>query len=251
MEHTLTIDDLQRGFIDLGLRKGMYVEVHSSLSSFGHVEGGAATVIAALKNILTNEGAIIMPAFPISKRLELTDEDIRNGLVTKLKVLAEDSTERTGMGIIADTFKNDPEVRVGTGMHRVAAWGNEAEINSESLCNLHDKNGHALLMGVDIYRLTSMHYVEDIIPEEVIEIFRPSDQILKLYPEDTWCIETGKPTTQPWYTIQDQAYKEGFIKESYIGKSKCMFFEVNKVIGLYRDALSRDPLGLFGIKPRH
>lgn len=247
MKEKLTIDDIQNGFISLGLRKGMYVEVHSSLSSFGYVEGGANTIITALKNIVTTDGAIIMTAFPISKNLELTKEDIKNGLVNKLQILDEDSAERTGMGIIADTFKNDPEVIVGKGLHRVAAWGNEAEINSQSLCNLHAKNGHALLLGVDIYKLTSMHYVEDNIPEEIISIFRPSEEIAKIYPEDKWCIETGKPPIQPWYTIQDQAYSNGFINDLYIGKSKCMFFEVNKVIGLYREALHCDPLGLFGI----
>jgi aminoglycoside N3'-acetyltransferase len=250
MDNQLSLSDIQNGLVNIGLRNGMYVEVHSSLSSFGYVEGGAKTIISALKNIITTDGAIIMPAFPISKTLELSNEDINNGLVTKLKILEEDSLEPTGMGVIADTFKNDPEVIVGKGLHRVAAWGNEAEINSQSLCNLHTKNGYALLLGVDIYKLTSMHYVENNIPEEVISIFRPSIEVQKKYPEDKWCIETGKPPIQPWYTIQDLAYKNGYIKETYIGKSRCMFFEVNQVIGLYQEALNRDPLGLFGIKKR-
>ncbi len=228
----------------------MYVEVHSSLSSFGHVQNGAVTIINALKNIITKAGAIIMPAFPISGNMQLTNEDINYGLVTKLKILKEDSKERTGMGIIADTFKNDLEVIVGKGLHRVAAWGNEAELNSHNLCNLHSKNGFALLLGVDIYKLTSMHYVENNLPSQIVEIFKPSEEVLKKYLEDEWCIETGKPTTQPWYTIQDLAYKKGYINEIYIGKSKCMFFEVNKIIGLYREALEQDPLGLFGIKKR-
>ncbi len=35
---SLTQKDLETGFIELGLKKGMAIEVHSSLSSFGKVE---------------------------------------------------------------------------------------------------------------------------------------------------------------------------------------------------------------------
>ena len=39
---------LKNALIDLGVEKGMVLEVHSSLSSFGELEGGAETVINGL-----------------------------------------------------------------------------------------------------------------------------------------------------------------------------------------------------------
>jgi aminoglycoside N3'-acetyltransferase len=243
----LSQKDIEGGFVRLGLRKGMFVEVHSSLRSFGRVVGGAATVIDALKSIITSEGAIVMPSFPASKPLELTDADRSRGLVTKIKILDPDSDERTGMGIIADTFKKGADVVTGRGPHRVSAWGAEAELNAKGLGNLHRHDGYGLLIGVDIYRLTSMHYVEGGMPEEILRIFRPSKEVLAYYPENEWIIETGKPPVQPWYAIQAQAYEKGYITDGYIGKSKCMFFKVNDVINLYKHALETDPLGLFGI----
>lgn len=42
-------EDIKAGLMRLGLKKGDTVGVHSSLSSFGHVDGGADTVIDALK----------------------------------------------------------------------------------------------------------------------------------------------------------------------------------------------------------
>ena len=36
---------LKSALTDLGIEKGMILEVHSSLSSFGELEGGAETVI--------------------------------------------------------------------------------------------------------------------------------------------------------------------------------------------------------------
>jgi aminoglycoside N3'-acetyltransferase len=41
-------EDIKEGLMRLGLKKGDTVGVHSSLSSLGHVEGGAEAVIAAL-----------------------------------------------------------------------------------------------------------------------------------------------------------------------------------------------------------
>lgn len=236
---------------ELGLQKGMYVEVHSSLSSFGKVDGGAESVILALQNVITPEGAIIMPSFPMSKKLELTEADKERGLTCKIKILNPDSDERTGMGIISDTFRKMPDVKTGEGMFRMSAWGAEQEENSKGLTNLHKKNGYGLLLGVDIYSLTSMHYVEEHLPAEIGNIFKPTAEIQRYYPQDAWYIETGKPPERAWYKIQDQAYQAGYIKDIQIGNAKCMFFEVNLVISLYKDALVRDPFGLYGITKKH
>ncbi len=40
----------------------MNIEVHSSLNSFGNVEGGAGAVIEALKEAVGADGSILMPA---------------------------------------------------------------------------------------------------------------------------------------------------------------------------------------------
>ena len=47
----LNKQDLINGFCKAGINKGDEIEVHSSLSSFGYVDGGAETVISALKEI--------------------------------------------------------------------------------------------------------------------------------------------------------------------------------------------------------
>ena len=39
---------LKSALIDLGIEKGMMLEVHSSLSNFGELEGGAETIINGL-----------------------------------------------------------------------------------------------------------------------------------------------------------------------------------------------------------
>ena len=59
----VTREDLKKGFLALGLTAGMKVMVHSSLKSFGYVEGGADAVIDVLMEILTPEGTLMMPSF--------------------------------------------------------------------------------------------------------------------------------------------------------------------------------------------
>ncbi len=245
---TLTQSEIENGFRDIGLSEGMFLEVHSSLSSFGHVEGGANAVIHALMNVIGRSGAIIMATFPVSLPMPLLDIDVQRGLTYKTKIFDEASDERSGMGVISDTFRKMPGVLTGKGVRRVSAWGKDADKNSKGLTNLIENDGHALLIGVDIYRLTSMHYMESKLPDEVRQIFEPPEEIKKYYPEDQWYIETGHPPVQAWYKIQNEAYKRGLIRDKLIGKSKCMFFKVNDVIRIYEKAIETDPLGLYGLK---
>ena len=246
----LTIIDIENKLCELGLRQHMYVEVHSSLSSIGYVEGGAETVIQAIQNIITPQGAIIMSSFPMSKPLELSTIDKARGLTCKIKILKSNSKERTGMGIVSDTFRKRKDVKTGTGMFRVTAWGAEIEKNCAGYANLHARDGYGLLLGVDIYRLTSMHYVENHLPDEIREIFKPSPEVQMFYPADQWYIEAGNPPEKAWYKIQTLAYEKGFIQETAIGNAKCMFFKVNSVINLYKQALEQDAFGLYGLKKK-
>lgn len=236
-----------KGLKSLGIKPGMALEVHSSLGSFGHVSGGEETVIDSLIECVGNEGAIVMPSFLLSKSLELTPVDIKNGLTFKAKALDPNLNQPSEMGVIADTFKNRNDVLTGTGRHRVSSWGKNKEINSKGFHNLIDNNQWALLIGVDIYRLTSMHYVEKHLPQEIREIFQAPEKLYKIYPKEKWYIETGVPKVKAWYKIQDMAYKNESIKEAFIGKSKCMFFKINDVVRLYETELIRNPFGLYGL----
>ncbi len=241
--------DLITEFRNIGITKEMTLEVHSSLSSFGYVEGGAEAVIEALVECVGESGSIFMPALRLSPPMELTEEDRKMGLTAKIKVLPEDAP-RTDMGIIADTFRQRADVITGKGIIRTSGWGAHAEEAAKG--GLHyaiHNGGMALLLGVDIYKLTAMHYMEDILPKEISDIFAPGREVSEIYPPDQWFIETGEPPVKPWYTIQDMAYKKGLIKDGYIGKCRYMFFNILDVVSLYRNEMEINPFGLYGLKP--
>lgn len=246
MSTGITGADLAHGLRQLGVRAGMALEVHCSLSSFGHVEGGADTVIDVLMQQVGAEGAIVMPSFRLSPNLPLTDEDRRLGITMKIRILPEDA-RHSAMGIVSDTFRQRPDVVTGDGIFRVSAWGKDAAAHSAGLQHLIDHEGYALLMGVDIYSLSAMHYVEDALPDAIRDRFAPSPEASAKYPAEQWLIEGWAPDVKPWYAIQDEAYAKGFITDAFIGKARCMFFKVRPVIELYRQALLERPFELYGL----
>lgn len=231
-----------------GLREGMSLEVHSSLRSFGFVDGGADTVIDALMECVTEQGSIFMPSLCLSPEMALTKEDKTLGITTKIKILPEDSP-RTAMGIIADTFRQREGVVTGSGVIRTSGWGlHGAEAASGGLDYVIANGGKALLLGVDIYKLTAMHYVEGLLPAEIRDRFAPTEEAKRKYPPDQWLIECGTFPVKPWYTIQDMAYQRGVIRDGYIGRCKYMFFDVWDVVGIYKQMLEQNPHKLYGLE---
>lgn len=243
----ITKQDIINGLLDLGLKSGDEIEVHSSLSSFGWVDGGAETVISALKEVVGENGSIFMPALRLSKELPLTEKDKSFGITTKIQILTEDC-EHSAMGVIADTFRKMPDTITNDGIFRISAWGKSANEVKDGLQYLIHNGGKALMLGVDIYKLTAMHYVEDLLPDNIKNYFPLSDEINKIYPSDKWLIEAGKFPVKPWYTIQNMAYEKGVIKDCMIGNSKVMFFDVWDVVGLYAQELKNNPYKLYGLE---
>ena len=73
-----TQETLLRDLSALGVEQGDTVFTHSSFKSLGPVQGGAATVIGALEEVVGPEGLLLMPSFNLvawPKRVEFWDID--------------------------------------------------------------------------------------------------------------------------------------------------------------------------------
>ena len=246
----VTKAEFKQALIDIGITAGMTLEVHSSLSSFGKLEGGAMTVIDTLKELVTEEGSIFMPALRLSKELPLTEEDKKLGITVKIKVLPQNE-KQTAMGLVADTFRSLSDTYTGTDVISTSGWGKHGkEALTGGLDYAIHNGGKALLLGVDIYKLTAMHYVEGITPEDIVKQFAPTEEINRLYPPEEWFMEAGHPPVKAWYTIQKMAYEKGLIKESKIGECKAMFFDIWDVISIYENELKNNPYELWGMNKK-
>ena len=247
----VTKEQLRTALEELGVEKGMTLEVHSSLSSFGELEGGAMTVIDTLEELVTEEGSIFMPALRLSPELPLTDDDKALGITVKIKILPPDA-ERTAMGLVADTFRKLPDTFAGQDTISTAGWGRHGkEALTGGLDYAIHHGGKALLLGVDIYKLTAMHYVEGATPEDISKRYEPTEAVNKIYPPDEWLIECGHPPVKAWYKIQSAAYEKGLIKEAMIGNCKAMFFDIHDAISIYENELRTDPYGLWELGEKH
>ncbi|MCQ2510192.1 MAG: AAC(3) family N-acetyltransferase [Lachnospiraceae bacterium] len=244
----VTKEELKEALTNIGLAPGMTLEVHSSLSSFGELEGGAMTVIDTLKELVTEQGSIFMPALRLSPELPLTEQDKKMGITVKIKIL-DSNADRTAMGVVADTFRKLPDTFCGRDTISTAGWGlHGKEALTSGLDYPIHNGGKALMLGVDIYKLTAMHYVEGVTPDDINKQFEPTEEINRIYPPEEWFMEAGHPPIKAWYTIQHKAYERGIIKESIVGNCKMMFFDIWDVVSIYENELKNDPYTLWGLK---
>lgn len=152
------------------------------------------------------------------------------------------------MGLVADTFRQLPDTITNEGIFRISAWGKSASEVKNGLQYLIHNGGKALMLGVDIYKLTAMHYVEDLLPDDIKNAFPISDEINKQYPPKQWFIEAGTFPVKPWYTIQNMAYERRIIQDGRIGEAKVMYFDLWDVVGLYAQEIKNNPYKLYGME---
>lgn len=156
----VTKEILIQGLKEIGLKKGMKLIVHSSLKSFGTVEGGPDSVIDAIIETIGTEGTLLMPSFNHG-------EPYSNGEIFDV------NTTRTINGIIPETFRKRKDVvRSINPTHPFCAWGNNKERYTKDhqkfdafgidspLHRLMEDGGYCMLIGVGYKSNTFHHMVE-------------------------------------------------------------------------------------------
>ncbi|MFW5867533.1 MAG: AAC(3) family N-acetyltransferase [Armatimonadota bacterium] len=161
-ESHITHEDILTGLREVGLSEGDVVLVHSSLSSFGHVEGGADVVIDALLDAVGDGGTVVVPTF--------TWNDFHDAEAVTLDLV--NASCKDEVGIIPETFRLREEATRSTHIcHSVAAIGPRArEVLGHGVSSfgagstfhaLYDHNAWCLLLGVEFTSCTELHAVEE------------------------------------------------------------------------------------------
>jgi aminoglycoside N3'-acetyltransferase len=241
--------DIVEGLRRIGLERGAVVEVHSSLKAMGWVDGGAATVVRALMDVVTPEGTVVMSAYPVTRAVPLTDEDRARGLAWKVRKLPLDSTEPTGMGAIADCFRTQAGVHCGTELHRTCAWGRDAEWHATGYQGLLALDGWCLLVGVGIDRCSSMHAAEYVpLPPEIARCLEVPEETRRLYDPELWDIGCGEGSPEDaWGKVWERADGQGLIRHGRVCSAASHLFRARSVVSIYRDWRRTDPHGLYGV----
>lgn len=225
----VTKQDIVRGLRALALGKGDLVQVHSSLSAFGHVVGGADAVVEALLETVGPEGTVMVPTF---NHGSLDVFDIRtspstNGAITnalRVRPQAHRSLHPThptaAIGPLAELLTRDhlPAGTFGLGspLGKLAALG-----------------GKVLLLGVGMNANTMAHIGETLYgvpcfiegwPRVVVDGLGHMTRTQGLY----W---RGGSCRVEWEALESTLRERGQIADGQVGEAKLQLMLGAHVLG--------------------
>lgn len=180
MKSIPTRSALARELGEAGIKRGMSVMVHTSLSSLGFVVGGAQTVIEALIDCVGEDGTLMMPT---QSWKNLDPETGVHGDIPRewFSVIREnypayvkELTPTSTMGAVAEMFRSWPGARRSEHPARsITAWGKHADYlaaghadianifgEGSPVARLYELDGYVLLLGVGYDKNTSIHLAD-------------------------------------------------------------------------------------------
>ena len=174
-------DLLHRGLRALGVTEGATLVVHSSLSAFGEVDGGAATVLGALKECVGETGTIVVPAFTgdviADPHPDCRVAGIPEVEAARARVPLFHDAFPTTMGAVPTALLAEPGRRRSRHPQAsVAGLGAAAEHVTEHqpfayalgadspFCRLYALKAQILLLGVGHDRNSFLHHAESLVP---------------------------------------------------------------------------------------
>jgi aminoglycoside 3-N-acetyltransferase len=180
--HPATFNELVTDLRAIGVRPGRDLLVHSSLRRVGPVEGGAVTVVEALREVVGPAGALVVPAFtPANSDTSAEHRDRTRGMTSaeyaeflaSMPAFDPGRTPSTGMGTLAETVRtNAAAVRSDHPQTSFAALGGGARQlmaghapdchfgPRSPLFHLYERSADVLLLGVGFNRCTAFHLAE-------------------------------------------------------------------------------------------
>ena len=247
-----TITTLKKEFQNLGLKAGMNLIVHSSLSSIGWICGGPESFIRALMETITWNGIIIMPtqspslSDPSDWANPKIPETWWNDVKSNMPAFDSKITPTEFMGAIPEVFRSFPDVeRSYHPTHSFAIWGEKGRYWSlnhpleESLSEfsplgkLYENGGYILLLGVNHESNTSLHLSETMVTNFPKKKF--GSPILKQGKRIWEEYEDYEYDSSDFNKIGNAFEKEFYIKTCSIGNAKTKLIPMEEMVDFGED----------------
>jgi len=227
----------------LGVSSGDAYLVHSSLRMLGRVDGGADVVIDTLKEVVTESGVIMMPAFTLPPA-----------------EIFEPKKTPTTLGIISETFrKQDDVVRSLHPSHSVAVWGRNAQNYADAHRNatalgvgspihrLMEDGGEIIFLGVGHWANSAVHVAEAVARVPYLDLPYNDDydkDLMMRLPDGS--ITAVPPRENPGCSVNfvavEQPLKEaGLITYHRVGDTLLQTIDGRGAIQILSDLLRREP----------
>lgn len=174
-----TVDTIHNDLLKLGVKACDILLVHSSLSSIGWVCGAAQAVIMALREVLNENGTLIMPAHSgaISDPAEWENPPVPKEwlqpIYDSMPAFDVNLTQSRGMGSVAELFRTLPQVYRSN--HPQVSFASQGKFAKDITSNhkltpqfgmdsplgkMYNLNAKVLLLGVGYDSCTCFHLAE-------------------------------------------------------------------------------------------
>ena len=222
---SVTETDIRQGLECLGVRKGDSLLVHSSLRSFGHVAGGADTLIDALVNAVGSSGTVMMPTLTFNV---LKDCPVRFSV----------RHTPSSSGKVTEVFRLRPEaVRSAHPVSSAAAIGEHAgyltDGHLDTPCDVSspyyrmtELTGKVIFFGAPLGSNTIFHCAEDIVQPDYLgyaqirnaQVTLSDGSVKTITARRYDCVDRG--VRRHLEKMASVFLEEGILQKVYIGASR-------------------------------
>jgi len=238
----VTCGDIKAGLIDLGLTVGDTVLVHSSLKSFGQVDGGAEAVIDALLEVVGERGCIVVPTLTLGASESPLIFDVINSPSTS--------------GLVTNVFRQRHEAFRSlhpTSSAAAIGWAADelTRYHTDTPCDLPSpygqvylRGGYCLFLGVTWSCNTMFHVAEEIAMLPYLRFATFNDGIVIDHSGNRRIVtfrryNCGQSGVRRNLLAMGPYYEAaGAVRHTRIGGSECMLIRAHDVIDISIDALT-------------
>ena len=248
MASTVNKNDILQVCSELGLKSDDTIIIHSSMKSFGYVEGGPVTVIEGFREYLS-DGTLCFPALRQKNfGKAYTDWDINN---TPSDVGFLSETFRKYPGVLRSDQETHSVTAIGVnaeyitsahrgGKKRVCHYGDYAFSYTSPWQRICDLGGKVVFIGVPMKVNTMKHLVESCVVTDILDSIEDEAVRAEAYSEVANCFAVpsrgadkyGRPSGfWFWYDgvkMQEFFENKGLIKSAYCGDAKIMCIDAKK-----------------------
>lgn len=222
--------------------------VHTSLSSFGEIRGGAETLLGAL--LMITDG-MIMPAFTYKTMIIPEQGPQNNGMVygsghdtnRMAEFFQASMPVDTTIGATAETFRNQPYTKRSN--HPILSFAGvnvEEALNAQSLQEplapirvLLEQDALVLLLGVDHSVNTSIHYAERLAGRKLFIRWALTGDGVRECPNFPGCSDGFE---------QAAPHLEEITRKTMIGEAQVRVIPLQPMVEILSGLIKEDPLAL-------
>ena len=241
-------EQLENDLKKAGICTGDLLVVHSSLKSLGYVEGGALTVIEALRNVVGTEGVVMFPCLTYPG---LITEFLREIDLVDLR----DVQIFTG-AIPQAAWEHNDSLRSFHPTHPVAGFGNKVrelfvdQQSGQGPCGTDSPfyraamaDAKILMIGIDINPCTIIHCVEEIAAPYIFsgDYFDVStidfDGAIHDVAVKGYCVGVARDFTK----LEPELLDAGAMQIHTLGQADLRVIDAKKMVTLGLEGLTKNP----------